>query len=203
MKRASCVLALTLSCGLFSVATTNAATIDFESLAPGTFDPFSVTADGVTVGFDSLAPFFVGNSFFSTLTGRVLLSADGDSSFAPLNLSFSEPIASISLDFALNGPAATSFFGVTAFLGASPVGAAAFFGAIPAGFGFPEGSASFSGSPFDSLVLTSNALDFAVDDINFDIAAVPEPTSILLLGTGGLGLLAKMRRRKKLNGVKV
>jgi hypothetical protein len=35
------------------------------------------------------------------------------------------------------------------------------------------------------------------DFIYAEPTVVPEPTSLLLFGTGGLGLLVKMRRRKK------
>jgi hypothetical protein len=185
---------------LYGPTPASGATIDFESVPLGTTDPFSVTTEGTTATFASAATFQVFPSFFSTLTGRVLFSADPI--IAPLEVSFSNPLSSVSLAFALNSPSTLTPFIVAAFLGATPVGAATFFGAVPPGFGFPEGAASFAGGPFDRLLLVSPAFDFAVDNINFQtVSAVPEPATLVLFGTGVAGLLRRARSRKRRYGV--
>jgi hypothetical protein len=62
------------------------------------------------------------------------------------------------------------------------------------GFTFPEGEISFAGMPFNEIVVSSTATDFAVDNIN--VIAAPEPGSFLLLGAGLiLSGLASLRRR--------
>lgn len=47
---------------------------------------------------------------------------------------------------------------------------------------------------FDRVDASVRATAFSADDA---APAIPEPSSILLLGTGGLALIAKMRRKKK------
>ena len=67
-------------------------------------------------------------------------------------------------------------------------------------FGVPSGS-DFIGLSTISI-FPDGRLQFADlflfgDWTTGDIATVPEPSSLLLLATGGLGLLAKLRRRRK------
>jgi hypothetical protein len=48
---------------------------------------------------------------------------------------------------------------------------------------FWTGSISFSGSPFDSIRLTSSAFDWAIDDVNVTLVGqVPEPVPLALVG---------------------
>lgn len=51
-----------------------------------------------------------------------------------------------------------------------------------------------AGSAFDRVVATSSQYAFEFDNVAFDRAAVPEPVSLALLGTGLLGLVAVRRR---------
>jgi hypothetical protein len=101
---------------------------------------------------------------------------------------------SISMNFATNS-AAGVLFNLNAFHGASAVGSAAASGVIPLGFSFPEGVISFSGPAFDRVVLSSAALDLAIDNVSVD--AVPEPGSLSLLVFGALGALATARLRRR------
>ncbi|MGI8604228.1 MAG: PEP-CTERM sorting domain-containing protein [Verrucomicrobiales bacterium] len=62
--------------------------------------------------------------------------------------------------------------------------------------GFVRGSADITRVSFDSSV--SNDA-FAIDDLR--VAAVPEPTSILLVGSGIAALVARARRRRKVQTI--
>jgi hypothetical protein len=172
-------------------------TYNFETQAPGTATPFSVADTGVTASFSSPADpggFTIAPTFFSTLPGQVLLDpgpAGADN--IPLTMGFSQPIASITLLFALN----TQVTAVPLNLSTSAGGSASATGAVPAGFAFPEGSLSFTGAPFTSVVLSSPAFDFAIDNVVVTpaVPGVPEPGTLSLVAVG-LVALGVVRRRK-------
>jgi hypothetical protein len=166
----------------------------------GTATPFSLTRGGVTATFVATpgAMTVFHPAAFATLTGNQL--ADADPTANTLEVTFSAPQTFISLLFALNDPTNTAILTMNVFDGGTLVGSPSSSGAIPAGFGFPEGSLTYSGAPFDHVfIFASGAPDYAIDDVRLSPAApVPEPATVGLLA-GGLVVLggAAARRRRE------
>lgn len=188
----------TLVLSLLLLAPAGAATFTFDTLAVDVPIPFSLTDAGLTADFSSPSGpvFSISDSFFSTLTGRLLI--DADEPFHALHIVFSQPLSNVSLRFALNGSEADTFL-LEAFsggLGGASRGSATASGTTPPGFVFPEGVISLTNAAgFDTIRLTSSAGDFAIDDVNAT-AAVPEPFTAALM-SGGLALLAIRRRKSR------
>jgi hypothetical protein len=184
-----------LAAALSAVASTAPAqTFDFETTPMGTTVPFSITSGGLTATFTSAANFSVMPSPFSTLHGNALF--DDDDAVGPLTITFSRPLAAISLGFGTNSPFAPAGLTLQAFDGATLVGTVGAPGVVPPGFLFPEGSIAFAGGPlFTSVVLSSAARDFAIDDLV--VSAIPEPAALALLGPGVLLVAAVAARRRR------
>lgn len=186
------LLALVLgACSALSAATI---TFNFNADAVGKATGFTDTLSGLSATFTSSGDpggFVVGPTFFQSLTGNVLLDPGpaGLNNLA-LTIQFSAPQTIISLNFAMNSAAGVPL-NLSAFNGAALTGSASASGIIPIGFSFPEGLLSFSGGPFDRVVLTSTALDFAIDNVTVT-DVVPEPNSLVLI-LGSLGTLLMMR----------
>lgn len=85
----------------------------------------------------------------------------------PLTITFSQPITSVTLQFATDGPGS---FALAAFSGSASVGSATAAGTVPAGLFFPQGVISFSTTDadgFNSIVLTSSGTPyFAIANIS-------------------------------------
>lgn len=199
-RRSALVLATALATALTTAAAPAAAqTFNFETTPVGTAAPLAVTSGGVTASFTSGANFSVQPSFFGALTGRVL--RDDDATISPLTITFSTLLSGISLNFGTNTFAPGTGLTLEARNGATLVGTVNVPAVAPPGFLFPEGVISFGGAAFTSVVLSSAARDFAVDNIAVTQAAVvPEPGTVALVGTGLLLACAVTARRRRAPG---
>jgi hypothetical protein len=188
---------------LASPATVSAAPIlyDFEDQPIGTVTPLTMTESGLSATFagpSAIDPGAFQISFNSSsgpfpapyrtmddtfLTVGPAFGAPG----ATLTITFSAPVSALSLLFALDDPANATSLSLSTNAG----GADDATGTLTRGFFSPEGVLSFSGDPFTTVTLSSNALDFQID--NVEATAVPEPSQLALLAAG-LGMLAFVRR---------
>lgn len=175
-----------------------AATFNFDSDTPGTYTPFVDSNNGVLALFTSdNNGFYVGNPSiapnvtFQGLTGNYLISNDG--SYDTVFVVFSGVFYSASFNFAISD--ISGGFGA-AFVGYAPGGVTGFNIAgtsIPAGYTFPEGTlhvGSFLG--FNAIEIFSSSPDMAIDNLTL---YTPEPSSLLMLGSGLLGIVGAFRRR--------
>lgn len=189
----------------FSAAPAAAAVFSFETDPLGQATPFSSSSTALTASFAGPSATDPGafqisyNStsgplpLYSNLQGAFLGTAlDSLDPLSPLLITFSQPIAAISLDFALGGR--TGALNLSTDAG----GSAQAVGAVPGGFNYVEGSLRFSGAPFTSVTLSTDAISLAVDNIvaSDGAAAVPEPATVLLLGAGLAGASGLRRRRR-------
>jgi len=190
---------LFLPMALLCAAANASIVFNFDGDNLGTATTFTDTVNGLSATFSSSADpggFVVYPTMFQTLTGNVL--GDPGPAFADnlaLDVSFSQDLSAIELDFATSDFISPSVFTVTAYENSALVGSATSTGEFLSGFTFPEGEIAFAGSAFNQVVISSAATDFAVDNIN--VAPTPEPGTLTLIGTGLFLLgIGSVRRRK-------
>lgn len=192
---------LLLAAGALCAAANASIIFNFDGDSLGTSTNFTDTVNGLSATFSSTADpggFVVYPSIFETLTGNVL----GDPGPAgldnlALSVTFSQNLSAVTLDFATADFATPSPLTISAYENTRPAGSASATGSFLSGFSFPEGEIAFTGGPFNQLVISSTATDFAVDNINV-ITAAPEPAVSALFGAGLLALsMPSLRRRKR------
>jgi hypothetical protein len=199
-KRLSTLLALgwALTMAIPAYSST-IATFNFDSDPIGEPTPFSDTNHGLTATFSSPADpggFAVNPSFFTTLTGNVLLDpGPSGASGIPLDIAFSANATSVSMLFATDG---SGTFFLNAYENGTLVGSASAVGVLEPS-GFPEGTITFNGATFNSIALTSlSTLYLAIDDVSVATGVVPEPSCLVLMVIGFLGLCSMLWRRSLL-----
>ena len=200
MRRAfAIVLATIASATASTTSTASGQTFDFETVPVGTTMPLSMSSGGLAATFTDGEGFSVQPApFLNTLTGNVL--RDFDAASHPLTITFSAPLTGVSLRFATNEVLGTAGLTLEARLGAALVGRVSVPGVVPDEWLYPEGVISFTGPAFTSIVLSSTASDFAVDDVVVTRAGVvPEPSAAALVGTGVVIVVVAARRFRTRN----
>jgi hypothetical protein len=192
-------LKLFLPMVLLSAAANASVVFNFDGDSPGTSTIFTSTVSNLSATFSSSADpggFVVYPSIFETLTGNVL--GDPGPAFMDnlaLDISFSQDLSAIELDFATSDFLSPSLFTVSAYQNSDLVGSVSSTGQFLPGFTFPEGEIAFEGAAFNNVVISSGATDFAVD--NIAAVTAPEPGALASLGIGLFLLgVSSMRRRK-------
>jgi PEP-CTERM motif len=172
-----------------------ASTVTFSELsfAQGSAITNEFSAYGVTFSpalyYDTQGP-----SSFPGITGDYL------GNFLPItnpfSIYFTSPVSAAAFGLATN-PAVTSF---TALLGGVVQGTFAsptsFDGSTPWYFGFQ----ATGSETFDEIQVNVSSQLGLIDNIQTAESTVPEPTSVLLLGTGLVGVFNAVRRRRKVGG---
>jgi hypothetical protein len=180
-------------------ATASASTIfNFDSDTPGTSTTFTDTVNGLSATFSSSVDpggFVVYPSIFDTLTGNVLGDpGPGGLDNLELDIAFSSNLDAVALDFATSDFSTPSPLTITAYENSQQVGFSQSVGSFISGFDFPEGEIAFEGAIFNRIVVSSGAVDFAID--NLAVVATPEPAVLPLLALGLVGIaIASWRAR--------
>ena len=197
--KAGCAVAMTAA---LVPAAAHATLFDFENIALGTATNFTDTVGGLSATFTGSASVCAAGGLFVTLAGHVEAQelcnnpANGAQT-GPLGISFSSDQSSVSFDFATVElvPGTPGALTVQAFENANLVATSVFNSTVPPGHPGGEGLASITAT-FNRLVLTGDTSDTLLAIDNISTPAVPEPTSIALLGGGLAGFVLVRRRRK-------
>ena len=173
----------------------------FETDSSDATTPFSSTSSGLTATFagstfaDPGAFAISYNStsgplpLYSGITLSFLTTALGSiDPGSPLSITFSQAVSALSLNFALGDRSGSLT------LTTNTGGSATKVGAVPSGYNYAEGVLSYSGPAFTVATFSTSASSLAVDNINATAAAVPEPATLALLGTGVVGIVLRRRR---------
>jgi hypothetical protein len=157
----------------------------FDNDTVGTPTQFTDTNNGISATFSSSGDpggFAVEPaSLFAILTGNAL--GDPGPAFLQnltLTINFSTDLSAIDLLFATGDFGPASPFTLTAYEDNELIGSSTATGMVLNIF--PEGEIAFSGPAFNTVVLSSRAPTFAID--NVEVAATPEP------GLAGMYLIA-------------
>lgn len=195
-----------IAVALLGAGTVRAGVINFtfNGVPPVTGTPLSVSSGGLMANFsspsDPAAFIVINDSGALTYTDNVIVTNLPNVSNAELDITFSQPVTSFSAVFATDGPGPLDLTALIGGLGGTTVGSTSQAGTIPAGYPFPEGTITFSGPSFDSLMITDPTDPaFAIGD--FSVTAnittpVPEPSSLALaaLALAGLALAGRLRK---------
>ena len=190
---------LTLTAAALFALTANSARastiFSFDNDTVGTSTQFTDTVNGLSATFTSSGDpggFTIAPSIFQALTGNVL--GDPGPAFLPnltLTASFNTDLSAVDLLFATSDFVTASPFTLAAYEGNRLVGSTTATGAFQGTF--PEGEIAFSGAAFNTIVLSSTATDFAIDDVQ--VSATPEPATAGMYLLTGLALAGVSRFR--------